>query len=46
MPDQLIMGTLINGTYVAIGELIAVTVGYVLYKALRTTNLFQTERHA
>ncbi len=46
MPDQLIMGTLINGTYVAIGELIAVTVGYVLYKALCTTNLFQTERHA
>jgi uncharacterized membrane protein len=40
MPDHLITGTLLNGTYVAIGELIAVTVGIFLLPALGRTGLF------
>ncbi|MBP3890687.1 MAG: QueT transporter family protein [Solobacterium sp.] len=37
MPDNLIFGTLLNGTYVAIGELIAVILGHFLLKALKKT---------
>ncbi|MCR4952351.1 MAG: QueT transporter family protein [Solobacterium sp.] len=40
MPDNLVMGTLINGTYVAIGELIAVIFGYLLIRQLEHTHLF------
>lgn len=41
MPDNILLGTLINGTYVAVGELIAVTVGWFLIKALEKTELFK-----
>ena len=40
MPDNLVAGTLINGTYVAIGELIAVTFGYFLIRGLERTSVF------
>lgn len=40
MPDNLFLGTIINGTYVAIGELIAVIIGYFLVKQLKKTNIF------
>ena len=43
MPDRLFVGTLINGTYVAIGELIAVTAGWFLIKALEKRGLFKEE---
>ncbi len=45
MPDNLFLGTLINGTYVAIGELIAVTAGWFLIKALEKRGLFKEEVH-
>ena len=41
MPDNLITGTLINGTYVAVGELIAVIFGWFLIKALKRTDIFK-----
>lgn len=41
MPDNLIAGMLINGTYVAIGEIIAVIFGYFLIRGLEKTNLFR-----
>jgi uncharacterized membrane protein len=41
MPQNLFLGTLINGTYVAIGELIAVALGYFLIKALEKTQIFK-----
>jgi len=41
MPDNLVMGTLINGTWVALGEVICVILGYILVKALRKTNIFE-----
>lgn len=41
MPDHLLMGTLINGTYVAIGELIAVIFGWFFVKGLEKTEIFR-----
>ena len=41
MPDNLVMGTLINGAYVAIGELIAVIAGWFMIKALEKTDPFK-----
>ncbi|MBQ9825492.1 MAG: QueT transporter family protein [Solobacterium sp.] len=41
MPQNLLLGTLINGTYVAIGELIAVALGYFLIRALEKTQIFK-----
>ena len=41
MPDNIVLGTLINGSYVAIGELIAVVLGYFLVRALSPTNVFE-----
>lgn len=41
MPDNLILGTLINGAYVAVGELIAVIIGYFMIRALEKTELFK-----
>lgn len=41
MPDKVILGTLINGTWVAIGELICVIPGYFLVKALKRTKIFE-----
>ena len=41
MPDNLFMGTLINGSYVAIGELIAVVLGYILIRQLARTHIFK-----
>ena len=40
MPDNMVMGTLINGSYVAFGELISVIAGYFLVKGLEKTRLF------
>ena len=41
MPDNIVLGTLINGTYVAAGELAAVILGWFLIKALDRTELFK-----
>lgn len=43
MPDQIVLGTLINGSWVALGEIIAVILGYVLVNALDRTNIFKDE---
>ncbi|MCR5300349.1 MAG: QueT transporter family protein [Erysipelotrichaceae bacterium] len=40
MPENVIMGTLIFGAEVAIGELVAVAVGYLLIGLLSKTKLF------
>ncbi len=40
MPNEIVLGTLINGSFVAIGELISVVIGYFLVKALDKTKLF------
>ena len=40
MPQNIMLGTLINGSWVAIGELISVIAGWFLVKALAKTNLF------
>ena len=40
MPDNLFAGWLINGVYVAAGEIIAVLLGCVLINALKRTELF------
>ena len=40
MPNEIVLGTLINGSFVAIGELISVIIGYFLIKALDKTKLF------
>lgn len=42
MPDNVLLGTLINGSYVAIGELIAVTAGWFMIKALKKTEIFNS----
>ncbi len=44
MPDRILMGTLIFGTEVAVGELISVILGYFLVNALRRTKYFQNEK--
>lgn len=41
MPDNLLFGMLLNGTWVAIGELICVILGYVLVRALSRTRIFE-----
>lgn len=41
MPNDIIMGTLINGAWVAIGEVISVIFGYFLVQALQKTKLFE-----
>lgn len=41
MPESLFLGTLINGTYVAIGELVAVILGHFLVQALDRRGIFQ-----
>ncbi len=41
MPDNILLGTIINGTYVAIGELIAVIIGYFLIKELDKRKIFE-----
>lgn len=40
MPENIVMGTLINGAYVAIGEVVAVVLGYFLVKLIQRTNIF------
>ena len=40
MPENVIMGTLIFGAEVAVGELISVVIGYFLVKLLSGTKLF------
>lgn len=40
MPDHIMMGILINGTWVAIGELIAAVLGLFLIRALDKLHLF------
>ena len=41
MPNDIIMGTLINGAWDAIGEVISVIFGYFLVQALQKTKLFE-----
>lgn len=41
MPNDIIMGTLTNGAWVAIGEVISVIFGYFLVQALQKTKLFE-----
>ncbi|MCR5228537.1 MAG: QueT transporter family protein [Solobacterium sp.] len=41
MPDNFLTGFLINGTYVAVGELIAVTIGWLIVRRLAETELFK-----
>ncbi len=42
MPENVVIGTLINGAWVALGEVIAVVLGYVLVDILdKRTNIFK-----
>lgn len=41
MPDNFLLGTLINGAWVALGEVIAVILGYILVTALKTKDIFK-----
>lgn len=41
MPDNFLLGTVINGAWVALGEIIAVILGYFLIKALDKTDIFK-----
>ncbi len=41
MPDNFLLGTVINGTWVALGEIIAVILGFFLIKALDKTDIFK-----
>lgn len=41
MPEHKLLGMLINGSFVAIGEMISVIAGYFLVKALKKTNIFR-----
>lgn len=41
MPDNFLLGTVINGSWVALGEVIAVIIGYILVKALDKTEIFK-----
>lgn len=41
MPNELMMGWLINGIYVAIGEVISVTLGYILLVLLQKKNILK-----
>lgn len=41
MPDNILLGTLINGAWVALGEVIAVILGYVLVNVLDKTKIFK-----
>ena len=40
MPDDPVRGMIINGTYVAVGETIAVILGYLLVRALKNSKVF------
>lgn len=41
MPNNVVLGTLINGSWVALGELIAAALGYILVNALKKTMIFE-----
>ncbi len=41
MPDNFLLGTVINGAWVALGEVIAVILGFILVKALDKTDIFK-----
>lgn len=41
MPDNFLLGTVINGAWVALGEIIAVILGFFLIKALDKTDIFK-----
>ncbi len=41
VPDNFLLGTIINGAWVALGEIIAVILGYFLTKALDKTDIFK-----
>lgn len=41
MPDEFLLGLLINGAWVALGEIIAVILGYILVTVLEKRHLFQ-----
>ncbi len=40
MPENVVLGTIINGAWVALGEIISVILGYILVQALKKTNIF------
>ena len=46
MPENFFLGWIINCAYVAIGELIAVIIGYFLIKRLEKTELFVEKKDA
>lgn len=41
MPDNFLLGTVINGAWVALGEVIAVILGYILISALKNKEIFK-----
>ena len=41
MPDNFLLGLIINGAWVALGEIIAVILGYFLTNALAKTDIFE-----
>lgn len=41
MPERPVFGMLVNGAWVAVGELICVVLGYILVGALKKTKIFQ-----
>lgn len=41
MPDNFLLGTIINGAWVALGEVIAVILGYILISALKNKEIFK-----
>lgn len=43
MPDHILQGTLIFGAEVAVGEIIAVIIGWILVEALQKTKVFDKE---
>ena len=40
MPENILLGMMINGFSVALGELASVILGYILIKALEKTKIF------
>ena len=41
MPDNFLLGTVINGAWVALGEIIAVILGVILTNVLDKTKIFK-----
>ena len=41
MPDNFLLGMVVNGAWVALGEVIAVIIGFFLVKGLDKTEIFK-----